>query len=96
MKIIASASFILSILLLTLISGCASSPSALPDASNIRNILTGRNQKLMAALSKKDAAELAGFFTEDATWILPNATTYRGRAAIERGAQAIFDSIDSL
>jgi uncharacterized protein (TIGR02246 family) len=54
-------------------------------------------EKIQATLNSKDAAGFAAFFTEDATWILPNAATFKGRAAIEKGASdfiATFESVD--
>jgi len=35
-------------------------------------------------------------FTEDGTWILPDASTFVGRANIETGAKAFFGSFESF
>ena len=45
-------------------------------------------EKVLAAFANKDSASVASFFTEDATWVLPNASTFKGRADIEKGATA--------
>ena len=50
----------------------------------------------MAALQQKDSAGLAALFTEDATWILPDASTFKGRADIERGLGRFFASYESI
>src|SRR5262249_20682579 len=46
-------------------------------------------------ISAKDAAGTATLFTEDATWILPDASTYTGRANIEAGAKKFFETFES-
>ena len=78
-----------------LIAGCAQKPPAPPDAAAIRNALTAQVAKFMPAMQTKDAAAVAALFTEDATWILPDATTYRG-ADIENGAKAFFAAYESV
>ena len=50
---------------------------------------------MVPALSAKDGATFASFFTEDATWILPDATTLVGRAAIENGAKTFTASFET-
>ena len=51
--------------------------------------------KMIPAFAAKDGATFASFFTDDATWILPDASTYVGRAAIETGAKAFIESFES-
>lgn len=91
------------IVVLALLAGCTQkapqAPATLPqpDAAAIRSELVATLEKIQATLNSKDAAGFASFFTEDATWILPNAATFRGRAAIEKGASdfiATFESVD--
>jgi uncharacterized protein (TIGR02246 family) len=68
---------------------------AKPDAAAVRAEIEGVMAKMIPALSAKDGATFATFFTEDATWILPDATTLVGRAAIENGAKAFLESFES-
>ena len=99
MKFLTSAG---SIIVLALLAGCAqkapeppAAPPA-PDAAAIQAELSGTLEKIEASLNNKDAAGFAAFFTEDATWILPDASTFRGRAAIEQGIgdfMATFESV---
>jgi uncharacterized protein (TIGR02246 family) len=82
-------------------SACAPKPSAPPpppppDAEAIRTALTAELNKFFPVLQKKDPAGLGAIFTDDATWILPDATTFVGRPAIEKGATAFFTSYDSV
>ncbi len=70
-------------------------PPAKPDAAAVRAEIEGVMAKMIPALSAKDGATFASFFTEDATWILPDATTLVGRAAIENGAKEFTASFDS-
>ena len=76
-----------------LLAGCAQkkAPEAPPappppDAAVIQAELTATMEKVLTAFSNKDSAGVASFFTEDATWVLPNASTFKGRANIEKGA----------
>jgi uncharacterized protein (TIGR02246 family) len=85
--------------LLAVIAACAPNtpaPPPPPDAAAIRTALTAELNKMMPMMQKKDAAAVAGMFTEDATWILPDASTFTGRAEIEKGAKAFFDSFESV
>lgn len=84
------------VFLLALITGCAPKPPAPPDAAAIRTALDAQAAKFMPAMQTKDAAAVAALFTEDATWILPDATTFTGRTDIEKGAKGFFDSYVSL
>jgi len=70
-------------------------PPAKPDAAAVRAEIEGVMSQMIPALSAKDGATFASFFTEDATWILPDATTLVGRAAIENGAKAFTASFES-
>lgn len=47
-------------------------------------------------LESKNAAGTAALFTDDATWILPDASTFVGKAAIQAGAKGFFDGLDSF
>lgn len=91
-----------SIAVLALLAGCAQkapeAPAAPPppDAAAMRADLTATFEKVEATLNNKDAAAFAAYFTEDATWILPNATTFKGRAAIEKGAADFVGTFESV
>ncbi len=90
------------IALLALFAGCAQkapeAPAAPPppDPAAIQAELTATMEKVVAAFANKDSAGVAGFFTEDATWILPNASTFKGRAEIEKGATAFFAMFETV
>jgi uncharacterized protein (TIGR02246 family) len=90
------------IVVLALLAGCAQkvpeAPAAPPppDAAAIRTELTATLEKVEATLNNKDAAGFAAFFTEDATWILPNASTSKSRAEIESGTNALFAMFESV
>jgi uncharacterized protein (TIGR02246 family) len=66
-----------------------------PDATAIRAELDAQVQKVMMTLQNKDVPGFVGAFTDDATWILPDATTSRGKAEIEKTVTAFLDSIES-
>ena len=86
------------VLSLSVFVGCtpaAPPPPAKPDAAAVRGEIEAVMAKMIPALSAKDGATFAGFFTEDATWILPDATTLVGRSAIENGAKEFTGSFDS-
>lgn len=53
-------------------------------------------EKVLAAFASKDSAIVASFFTEDATWVLPNASTFKGRADIEKGATAFLATFETV
>jgi uncharacterized protein (TIGR02246 family) len=90
------------IAVIALLGGCAQkapeAPAAPPppDAVAMRGELTASFEKVEASLNNKDAAGFAAFFTEDATWILPNATTFKGRATIEKGASDFIATFESV
>jgi uncharacterized protein (TIGR02246 family) len=90
------------IVALALFSGCAQkapeAPAAPPppDAAVIRTELAATLEKIEATLNNKDAAGFAGFLTEEATWILPNAATFKGRAEIEKGASDLITTFESI
>lgn len=72
----------------------AAAPTA-PDAAAIRAALDKEVAKFGPILEKKDPLGVAAMFTADATWILPDATTSTGSAAIEAAAKAFFASYES-
>lgn len=90
------------IAVLALFAGCAQkAPEAPPappppDPAAIQAELTATLEKVLAAFASKDSAGVASFFTEDATWVLPNASTFRGRADIEEGATAFLATFETV
>ena len=68
---------------------------ARPDEAAIRTALEAQLGKFGPAIANKDVAAVANLFTEDGTWVLPDASTFTGRANIEAGAKAFFDSFES-
>lgn len=87
--------FILGLSAFVACTPAAPPPPAKPDAAAIRAEIEAVMAKMIPALSAKDGATFATFFTEDATWILPDATTLVGRSAIENGAKAFTASFDA-
>src|SRR5579862_8861709 len=81
--------------LATLIA-CAPKPAppAPPDTTAIRTALAAQEAKFLPVLQNKDAAGAAAMFTDDGTWILPDASTFSGKAAIQAGAKGFFDALD--
>ncbi|HXY19348.1 MAG TPA: SgcJ/EcaC family oxidoreductase [Gemmatimonadales bacterium] len=82
--------------LATVVGACAKPAPPQPDENAIRTALTAQLAKLPAIIVAKDTAALANLFTQDATWILPDASTFTGRARIDSGASAFFASYQSL
>ena len=66
-----------------------------PDEKAIRAALDSALATVPPALAAKDTAALANIFTADATWILPDASSFTGRADIEAGADKFFKTFDS-
>ena len=82
--------------LAAVVAACAKPAAPPPDANAIRTALTAELAKVPAVFATKDTATLANLFTQDATWILPDASTFTGRAKIVSGASAFFASYQSL
>jgi len=80
-----------------LAGACAAPPAGQPkpDENAIRAALNTEVAKFGPAITAKDAAAAAKLFTEDATWILPDASTYTGHANIETGAKKFFETFES-
>lgn len=81
------------------LAGCAPKPAPAPpppDAAAIRAALDKEIAKFGPVVQSKDAKGVAALFTADGVWILPDATTLTGSAAIEAGAKAFFDSFDTF
>ena len=50
----------------------------------------------MPLIQAKDSKGIAALFTDDGVWILPDASTFTGKAAIEPAAKAFVDSYDTF
>jgi uncharacterized protein (TIGR02246 family) len=90
--------FINSALALAVLAACAKPPAPAPsppDTAAIKAALDKELAKYLPLLQAKDAAGTAAMFTDDATWILPDASTFVGKAAIQAGAKGFFDALDS-
>ena len=80
------------VLLATACAPKAESPPR-PDEAAIRAALNARMVTFGEAIKARDAAAFADMFTEDATWILPDASSFTGRAAITSGANSQFQTL---
>jgi uncharacterized protein (TIGR02246 family) len=67
-----------------------------PDENAIRTALNAELAKFPPAAAAKDTAALANLFTQDATWILPDASTFTDHANIVAGAKALFGTFESM
>ena len=85
-------------ILTVLATACARQPTTAPhpDAMAIRTELNARLDNFAKAIADKDAAAVANMFTDDGTWILPDASTFTGRASIEVAAKNYFSTISSF
>ena len=92
----AVAGVVLSASLLAACAQPAPPPPPKPDEAAIRTALDAQLAKITQVLAKKDAAGVAPMFTDDAVWILPDASTFRGKDAIQKGATEFFTSFDSV
>jgi uncharacterized protein (TIGR02246 family) len=81
--------------LLSAVTACAPKQPPPPDAAAIRTAIVAQAQKGLDQILHKDTVALAAFFTEDATWILPDASTFKGRAAIQKGGVALLASFET-
>ena len=81
-----------------LATACASQPVTppRPDGAAIRGVLGLRLSNFANALETKDVAAVANMFTEDGTWIHPDASSYTGRVTIKVAAKNFLDAVDSF
>jgi uncharacterized protein (TIGR02246 family) len=82
-----------------LVVACAQQPPApppKPDEAAIRAALEPRLAAITQVLTKRDASAVPTIFTDDGVWILPDASTFKGKDAIQKGAAAFFTSFDSV
>lgn len=77
-------------------TACTPQATTPPQPAAIRSALSTRLNDFAKAIRNKDAAGVANMFTEDGTWILPDATTFTGRTSITAAASKTFDTIDSF
>jgi len=84
-----------SIVVLGLAAACQPQQAGLPavDAAAVRTAIEGENAKWTQAYLAKDAAALAGLYTEDAILAMPNAPRVVGREAIAAAYAAVFTQL---
>jgi len=84
--------------LVGLAAACAPRPAPppRPDENAIRAALTAELAKAPQVMMAKDTVGLANLFTPDATWILPDASAFTGRAAIVSGAKGFYTTFASM
>lgn len=81
-----------------LATACAHQPVIIPqpNAIEIQTSLNARLSDFASAIAAKDPVAIANMFTEDGTWILPDATKFTGRSSIELAARNYFETIQSF
>jgi uncharacterized protein (TIGR02246 family) len=80
---------------LSLVVACSPAPAPVaagPDTAAIRTAILAQMAKVQVAFSAKDTAGVRSAFTDDAVWIMEDASTSRGSAEIVKKAAAIFAS----
>ena len=84
--------------LATLVACAPAAPTPPPatDAVAIRAALEKAEANLIQFVVKQDVVGLGKAFTADGVWVLPDATTFTGTAAIEAGAKALLGTIESF
>ena len=82
----------------TLATACAQKPATIPqpEVAEIQTALNARLGDFAKAIAEKDPVAVANMFTEDGTWILPDASKYTGRASIEQEARTYFKTFESF
>ena len=81
-----------------LATACASQPATppRPDGAAIHGVLGLRLSNFANAIEMKDVDAVANMFTDDGTWILPDASAYTGRVTIKLAAKNYLDALDSF
>jgi uncharacterized protein (TIGR02246 family) len=84
--------------LAAVVAACAprAAAPARPDENAIRTALTAELAKIPEAVATRDTAAIVDMFTQDATWIGPDASTVTGRAGIDSMVKAHLASVGSL
>lgn len=78
------------------VTACAPQAATPPQPAAIRSALSTRLNDFAQAIRTKNPAGVANMFTEDGTWILPDATTFTGRASITAAASKTFETFESF
>ncbi len=80
------------------LAGCAAKApeTPKPDENAIRATLSAQMAKIDPAIIAKDSVGFANMFTEDGVWILPDATTFRGRAALTSAFKSFLAAYDTV
>jgi uncharacterized protein (TIGR02246 family) len=81
-----------------LATACTQQPATVPrpDAIEIQTALNARLSDFGSAIAAKDPVAVANMFTEDGSWILPDASRFTGRSNIETAARNYFGTIQSF
>jgi uncharacterized protein (TIGR02246 family) len=78
---------------LALLAACAKPPAPVaagPDTAAIRTAILAQLGKIEASFAAKDTTAVRAAFTDDAVWIMEDASTSRGGAEIVKKAAEIF------
>lgn len=86
------------VVLAALATACTQQPATIPqpNATEIQTALNARLSSFANAIATKDPVGVANMFTDDGTWIMPDASTFTGRARIETAARDYFGTIQSF
>ena len=76
-------------------TACTPQATTPPQPAAIRSVLSTRLNDFAQTVRAKNASGFANMFTEDGTWILPDASTFTGRASITAAANKAFETVDS-
>ncbi len=84
--------------LAAVVAACAPRATAppRPDENAVRIALTAELAKFVGAINTRDTAAFGNLYTQDATWIGPDASTVTGRASIDSMAKANVGSVELM
>jgi ketosteroid isomerase-like protein len=82
-----TARWIVSLMLVSLVAGCAAQPPAAPpvDAAAIKAEITKIDEAFMAAVAARDTVSLRNYYAEDSHLLAPNAPRADGIEAVMAG-----------
>lgn len=78
--------------------GCPGQPPEAPqtDPAEVRRAIEHMNEQFAQAFNGKDFAAVAGFYTEDAILMPPNAEMAQGREAIQKALQTQIGPMENV
>lgn len=84
-------------ILAALATACMRQPATIPqpNAAEIQTALNARLSDFASAFTARNPVAVANMFTEDGTWILPDASKFTGRSSIETAARNYIGTIQS-